>query len=544
MKRYSVLILGASVMQVPAIEAAKSMGWTVCVADRDAGAPGAGLADEFLPVDLSDKEGMLEAAKVLIANDGLDGVFTAGTDFSATVAYVSENLGLPGIPFEVALNASDKARMRAVFARAELPSPRFAAVDSGADPRGAVVDLGFPLVVKPVDNMGARGVRRVDTADELTAAFEIAGEYSRTGKVIIEEYIEGPEFSLDALVYNGQISLCGIADRHIRFPPFFVEVGHTMPSDASEDVQKAVIELFFDGIRALGITNGAAKGDIKYSASGPVIGEIAARLSGGYMSGWTYPYSSGVNLTAAGLEIAVGLPPRNLAPILRKTAAERAFFSIPGVVREISGASKPDDPAVRECFPRVDVGHRVDFPQNNVEKCGNYISVADDRTTAVRASVAACNGVFIRLEPNDDATRRFLYGNTHVWVPDAFDLEGLDGDTRNAVKSELASMPPYSGPNLASGVESGALSIVSSERLRALSIRDWQERRLRDSLDAVTRITGVGFSFTPTQLGSIFWRAFLRGGVQAGVWCIDSILQSGLSRFAATLRGPARDGSR
>src|SRR6056297_598399 len=111
-----VLILGAGVMQLPALRWARRQGWEVYVADGNPAAAGAELADHFVPVDLTDIEGMVEAARKIHKNKKLHGVFTAGTDFSYTVASVAEALQLPGIEPEVALNASHKDRMRKVFA--------------------------------------------------------------------------------------------------------------------------------------------------------------------------------------------------------------------------------------------------------------------------------------------------------------------------------------------------------------------------------------------------------------------------------------------
>jgi len=110
-------------MQIPAIRAAKELGWTVVVADADSDAPGTILADRFLPVDLKDAEGLAAAARGIEAEFGLDGVFTAGTDFSASVAYVAAELGLPGIGWDTAMKASDKLKMRAALSAAGVGSP-------------------------------------------------------------------------------------------------------------------------------------------------------------------------------------------------------------------------------------------------------------------------------------------------------------------------------------------------------------------------------------------------------------------------------------
>jgi biotin carboxylase len=121
--RERIIILGAGVMQGPAIRIARELGLFAVVADGNPDAPCASMADQFAHIDLKDKEGIEAFARSLQNDGGLAGIMTAGTDFSATVAWVAEKLGLPGIPYEAALNASDKARMRACFDKAGLPSP-------------------------------------------------------------------------------------------------------------------------------------------------------------------------------------------------------------------------------------------------------------------------------------------------------------------------------------------------------------------------------------------------------------------------------------
>ncbi|TFG84262.1 MAG: carboxylate--amine ligase, partial [Spirochaetales bacterium] len=157
----TIFILGAGVMQGPAIRAAREKGYRVVVADADPMAAHATDADEFLAIDLKDRDGLLQAARNI---PGLVGVFTAGTDFSTSVAWVASSLDLPGIPYEVAMDASDKARMRCRLAAAGVPVPHFVAGARGEDCVALAASLSpggapFPLVVKPVDNMGARGCR-------------------------------------------------------------------------------------------------------------------------------------------------------------------------------------------------------------------------------------------------------------------------------------------------------------------------------------------------------------------------------------------------
>lgn len=447
MTKKRVFMLGAGFMQGVAIRAARALGCTVVAADGNPSAVCAAEADEFVCIDLKDTARLIDYARYLQQNGGLDAVFTAATDFSAAVAAVAAACGLRGHTLEAALNATDKVRMRECFRKAGVPSPAFielTAADLAApadrlEARGNVrySDLGaatadtlerrlgelagrFPLVVKPVDNMGARGCSLVKNLSELWKAAATALQYSRSGRAIVEEYIEGSEFSIEGLIFGGRLYITALADRHIFFPPYFIEMGHTIPSECTQDIADEVISVFERGVHALGLTDGAVKGDILVRNGKAFVGEIAARLSGGYMSGWTVPYSCGLDITAAALTLALGGSPRLhtcgkdsfVIPLKQNcpfVSAERAWISIPGQVASVSGLEAARAaPFVKDVFPRAGAGDTVVFPQNNVEKCGNVLSAAPSRREAVQASEAACRKIVLRLKPHVAETDAFL----------------------------------------------------------------------------------------------------------------------------------------
>jgi biotin carboxylase len=543
----TVLILGAGVMQIPAMRIAKELGWRVAAADGNAEAVGACVADIFFHVDLKDLAGLEAAARELSAQGGLGAVFTAGTDFSTSVAYLAGRLGLPGIPFEAAERASNKLVMRAALAAAGVPSPRFLAVDSGQLGRGGArglaeaAGLGLPLVVKPCDSMGARGCMLVRGPEALDGAVADAIRYSRRGQAIVEEYMEGPEFSIDALVEGDEILIRGFADRHIFFAPYFVELGHTMPSACTDEVRDEVLRVFRAGVKALGLRRGAAKGDMKWcpARGTAMVGEIAARLSGGYMSGWTYPYASGIEVTRGALELAAGLPLRDGEKDRGWVSAERAFISIPGRVAELYGCREAEGlPYIKNVFYRVAPGDDCVFPLNNVQKCGNAISQAPNRAEAVASAEAAVASILIRLQPGLPSTDAFLRGEGRVeagegraWPPEAFSLPprahaaiaalpGGDLPPPVAAASEklpLLSLEAVLGPELAE--EAGAL-------------RDWSGRGFLDSAELALRLGGGGFvdeKGGACALSGPFWRALARGGAQAALYVLDSARARGAS---------------
>lgn len=531
----TVFILGAGVMQIPAIRTARELGWFVAAADGNDLAPGAALVDDFRHVDLKDLEGLEAAARAVRGAHGLDAVFTAGTDFSAAVAWLAARLGLPGIPHEVALRASDKLRMRAAFAAAGVASPRFACLRRGDDPARAMEKAGLPLplVVKPADSMGARGCRLARTEAELAEACADALPHSRSGQAIVEEYMDGPEFSLDAIVVDGEVRLRGFADRNIFFSPYFVELGHTMPSAWPADIQAEVFRVFRDGVKALGITRGAAKGDMKWcpATKRAMVGEIAARLSGGYMSGWTYPYASGIEVTREALEAAAGLDPDPAAPDRGWVSAERAFISIPGRVSRIAGLRAAEStPYVKNLFTRADAGDCCVFPRNNVEKCGNVISQAPARAEAVEAAESAIRGIVVRLEPDREETEAFLRGEGRIrnpdgstWPPEAFTLPPLVSAAIEVLPDRLAVRDAGEGP-----------LVLDLPEATFFEGKDWAGRGFRESAELVLRIAGG--RFTPAQSrgpafpaereilahGRDFWKALARGGAQAALYVLDT----------------------
>jgi biotin carboxylase len=535
----SLLILGAGTMQLPALLGARRRGWRVAVASPHADEPGVRMADQHALCDLKDVDALVAAARSIQVAHGLDGVFTAGTDFSLSVASIADALGLPGVTPLVAERATDKGKMRAALAMHKVPVPAYAVTDAAAATAESELlrRVPLPLVVKPVDNMGSRGVVRVQSVDELAPAVEQAWRQSRSKRAMVEEYMDGPELSIDALVSGGVLTVCGVADRHIAFPPYFVEMGHTLPSLLPADLIADAVEVFRRGVAALGIRDGAAKGDIKVTSAGAKIGEIAARLSGGYMSGWTYPYASGVDLTGAALQVAVGDGPGSLTPKWNKVAAERAFVSIPGRVAGVDYAAEARNVGdVRDVFVRVTAGDDVDLPVSNVEKCGNAIACAADRSSAIAAAESAAQTVMVRLQPGDPRTDAFLYGSDRR--PGAFsELEAPQG------RWLLEQAAPPAADRLAvnRGRAEQRVDVIADPELLASRATDWHGRSFRDAVRHALAIgngrlvaTGTAVSgdrhvepaLASAALGARFWQAMLRGSVQGGVYALDGARRS------------------
>jgi len=400
----TLLIIGAGLLQIPVIERAKELGIDTVVADANPNAIGVKTAGHFIRSSTLDAEGTVyEAEKFSESVKKIDGVLTVGTDASYTVAMAAKKLGLPGIDPEVALRATDKYLMRKALRAENVPVPDFEIVDAYNKAIEIYEKLEGDCVIKPVSSMGARGVRRIIHLDDLKEAYETAKSFSQSGKVVIEKYIESPELSIDSLIYNGQIMITGIADRIIEYDPFFVETGHIMPSELPEEQLNYAVEIFEKGVRAIGITNGAAKGDIKISSSGCFIGEIAARLSGGFMSTYTYPYSSGVDLMKNVIYIALGLAPVDLQPTKDWVSIERAIIAPPGVISRIEGLDEAKKiKYVKNVMFDSKVGDKILSPRNNLDKSGHIIVAAPTRHEAIIASHKAIQAIKVLTVEDDD----------------------------------------------------------------------------------------------------------------------------------------------
>ncbi len=405
------MIIGAGILQAPAIKTAKDMDLLTVVTDLNPDAYGMKFADFPIVMSTRDVDGTVRKAKEFIKKNPIDGVITVGTDASLTVAAVQHALDLPGNRIDVAEATTNKIKMRTRLREHSIPEPNFFSCWTYNDVSGAAKRLGFPFVIKPADNMGARGVMKVDKPEVIRFAYERAKNASPRGEIIVEEYMDGPELSIDALVWDNEIFITGVADRIIEFPPYFVETGHIMPTNLPEKLVNEGVEVFKKGIKALGIEIGAAKGDIKLTKTGAKVGEIASRLSGGFMSAYTFPYSTGINLIMAAINIALGEPPGNLTKTINRFSVERAIIPGSGTVREIRGIEDAlSIEGVKNVFVSCTIGETVHIPTSNVEKCGNVIAVGNTREEALTRANLGVKTVKITLgdegELNEGAIRK------------------------------------------------------------------------------------------------------------------------------------------
>jgi len=260
---------------------------------------------------------------------------THAVEIPHIVSRVAEKMKLPGLNSDVADKATNKLERIQCFKNKKIPSPTFEFADSEDECIAKAKKIGFPLVIKPIDSRGARGVIKVENLNEIRKKYKESILFSTKKTVLIEKYIEGSEISTEAIIINGKIVTTGFADRNYtnkeKFKPYFIEDGHTVPSLLPKKIQKKVIEITESAIKSLGINWGVAKGDVILDGDEPKILEMAARTSGGRFCSDMVPLATGINIIKPLIQMSLGLPIDTsfIEKKYDKGAAQRFFF--PGV---------------------------------------------------------------------------------------------------------------------------------------------------------------------------------------------------------------------
>jgi biotin carboxylase len=400
----TLLILGAGKEQVAAIAAAKSKGIRTVVLDMNPQADGRAMADEFHVVSTRDRDAIVNFAATYPSK--IDGVMTIASDIPHMVAVAGQALNVRHIPLPAAELCVHKLHMKEKLRASGVNVPLFARVSTLADLQAFIARAGCPIVIKPVDNSGARGVQRLTAEMDIAAAFDYARGFSYSGEVIAEKFVTGLQISTEGLMHDNVFYCTGFADRNYArlddAVPFMVEDGGDIPTVLS-DADKRAVEIEFEkAARALGIDWGPAKGDMIFGDDGkPYVIEIAARLSGGNFCYDKVPWSTGVDIVDILVDMAVGneVDPARFTPTRNLATSQRYFFPAPGIIREIRGLPAAEGAAhIRKVDVWARPGDTVATLENHPSRVGYVISCAPTRSEAVAAAQAAIAGVEFLVE--------------------------------------------------------------------------------------------------------------------------------------------------
>ncbi len=295
-------IIGGSYLQLPIVKKAKEMGIeTHCFSWRD-GAVCADVADFFYPISIIEKEEILKKCQEI----GIDGITTIASDTAVvTVNYVASRMGLRSNPDKYSEVTTNKYKMRQCFLDNDVPSPRFTLVEDLGHYQ--ITGFRFPLIVKPTDRSGSRGVEKVLDPVQLEEAVSRAQKESFEHKAIIEEFVTGREISVESISNEGKHTILQITDKVTTGAPFFVELEHHQPSSLPDDIKDRVRAIVLKALDALHIQYGASHSELKITEDGDIrVIEIGARMGGDFIGSDLVRLSTGYDFLKGVIEVALG----------------------------------------------------------------------------------------------------------------------------------------------------------------------------------------------------------------------------------------------
>ncbi len=313
------------------------MGYTTHVFAWAANDIGETAADHFYPVSIVEKEQIADLCRAI----GIEGICSIASDLAAvTVNYVAEQLGLSGNSMQCTLKSTNKHHMRRAFEKSGDPSPKSVLVDENTDL--TKLDLNYPVIVKPTDRSGSRGIYKLETPEGLTEAVRTSASLSFERKALVEEFVEGEEYSVEGISFNGQHHILTMTRKFTTGAPHFIEKGHLEPAPVSKETFERVKQIVTHALDSLEIRNSASHSEIKISPDGTIhLIEIGGRMGGDCIGSDLVRYSTGIDYVRAVIQVACGIEP-DLTPVCEPMPAEVRFLFTQEDVDEMKRLKETD----------------------------------------------------------------------------------------------------------------------------------------------------------------------------------------------------------
>ncbi len=340
-----IVIIGANNFQMPLIKKAKELGYETHVFAWKEGAVGAKFANSFYPISIVEKEQILDECKKIKPN----AVISVASDLATlTVNYLADKLGLIGNSLECTELSTNKYKMRQAFQSKKVSVPKFIKVQKiDEDVLQKIKNMNMPIIVKPTDRSGSRSITKIEKLDinKLQKAVEEAINVSFEKKAIIEEYIEGEEFSAESISYKGNHTLLTVTRKETTGAPHFIETGHIQPAGLDKKTMEKIEKEVFLGLNSLQIENGASHAEFKITPNGEIkIIEIGARMGGDCIGSDLVQISTGYDFLKMVIDVALGNKPDFTKVSKKRKAIIKFIFSKEDVEKlEKIQKENPDD---------------------------------------------------------------------------------------------------------------------------------------------------------------------------------------------------------
>lgn len=391
-----IMILGASILQLPAIQKAKEMGLQVIAVDMDPNAIGFKEEDVICEIiSTIDTERILEAAK----RHHIDGIVTICTDLPMrSVAKVAKELDLPGISEEAAYMCTNKGAMRTRLMEYGVPVPEYYNVKTKQEYLEAVAKFEKKCVVKAVDNSGSRGIQLIYDVKDLKSveeAFDYCKQFSHSGELVVEEFMEGPEVCVETLSVDGVCYPIQITDQLTKLPPYFTDAGYNQPTLLSDTVKEEIRKVAVAANMALENYNGSSCTEMIITKEGPKIVEVGARLAGDCMTTHLVPLSTGVDMVKAVINIALG-EPVDFTPKYQKGSCIRYYMK--PVVGKIKAFKGLEEAAAVDGIKQVTILKQVGDMAVELRSSGDRIGFVIAQKNTAEEAITCCEEALAKID--------------------------------------------------------------------------------------------------------------------------------------------------
>lgn len=392
----TALVIGAGRNQLPLIKKCAELGLTTIAVDGNPEAPGRLFCDRFFHADVKDHKSIIR----LLADTDLDAVISSAEAGVLAAAAISDYYQLPGIPVKSSKMLLDKERMREHMRDLGLRTPRFVAVSCMDEARAYLDRIVFPAIIKPVDSYGSKGVLRVGTREEIIKNFGYTLSMSVSGRVLIEEFIEGEEISAEGILHDGVLHLVAFTGKKRTSPPNRLDMGIFIGADIGDGLKREIEWLLGRYLEPLGISSACVHAEFILGENGPVIVEVAGRMGGGRIPSDLVPLAYGIDMIKAAINVSLGVKPE-LERTRDNGAALFWLQAPPGIIKEIRGVKRAASmEGVVELATSLMPGDKVEEMRSSTERdmMGHVIAIGSDGKEAAARAIKAVEAVEIITE--------------------------------------------------------------------------------------------------------------------------------------------------
>ena len=389
---------------MPIIKRAREMGYYVIAADGNPNAVGLQYADKQICANITSEEEMVAIAK----QEQIDGVIHPCSEVSMNVmGRIHDELNLSGVSRKQAVVATNKHLMREAFKKGDAPSPISILAKSAEDAWEQFMAMPGDAILKPSRNSGSRGIAKVSkgsngvsevSKEDFYKLYDIALEESRDNSVLIEQFIEGPEFSVDIIVWEGKVNVLTVTDKKTTEAPHFVELGHNQPSCFPEETVALIKDAAVRGVKALGVDKCACHAEVKVQDGKAYLMEIGARMGGDFISTVLTRLSTGIDMVAAAIDCALNIEPDLTPKAAPQGVCIRYFCPKPGKLVSISNTEVLDDPRVHEWEIYHQVGDEIPEVTSSLCRSGHVIVTEETPQKAIAYAESLLNEVKMETE--------------------------------------------------------------------------------------------------------------------------------------------------